>query len=116
MRMEYLRLMVAKKNVKEGQCVDPHVGGAGFIGQGENNSCSEEMRRTASYCSKRFYHTPAQGHNWNWFYFFLSFLSPPKRCMPRERATLLADFLLSRTWQFRHNWSLQQSWVAANTS
>lgn len=51
MRVKYLRLVVAEKDVEEGQCVDPHVGGAGFIRQGENNTCAEE--NTMSYFSQR---------------------------------------------------------------
>lgn len=50
MRVKYLRLVVAEKDVEEGQCVDPHVGGAGFIRQGENNTCAEE---NMSYFSQR---------------------------------------------------------------
>lgn len=52
MRVKYLWLMVAEKDVEEGQCVDPHVGGAGFIRQGENNTCAEE-NMMMSYFSQR---------------------------------------------------------------
>lgn len=42
MRMKYLWLVVAKENMKERQRINLHVGGAGFIRQGENNTCAED--------------------------------------------------------------------------
>lgn len=40
--------MVAKKDMKKRQCIDSHVGGVGFIRQGENDTYAEETRMNAA--------------------------------------------------------------------